>query len=76
MFKFKAKRYSDRMLPFLLQKFEQNNEKIRIASLTVLRHLINSSEEQMANKKQIVISGLRILLNDPNNKVGFLVFRV
>ena len=35
-------KYSDRMLPFILQKFEQNNEKNRIASMTVLKHLINS----------------------------------
>lgn len=61
------------MLPFLLQKFEQNNEKNRIASLTILKHLINSSEEQMANKKQIVISGLRLLLNETNNKVNIYV---
>ncbi|CAF0812872.1 unnamed protein product [Brachionus calyciflorus] len=64
-----TKRYSDRMIPFLLQKFEQNNEKNRIASLTILRHIINSCDEQMLNKKQIVISGVRILLSDPNNRV-------
>ncbi len=57
------------MLPFLLQKFEQNNEKTRICSLTILKHLINSSDEQMENKKQIVLSGLRLLLAETNNKV-------
>jgi hypothetical protein len=57
------------MLPFLFQKFEQNNEKNRISSLTILKHLINSSEEQMLNKKQIIISSLRLLLTDPNNRV-------
>ena len=66
---FLAIKYSDRMLPFLFQKFEQNNEKNRISSLTILKHLINSSEEQMLNKKQIIISSLRLLLTDPNNRV-------
>lgn len=68
-FYFLAIKYSDRMLPFLFQKFEQNNEKNRISSLTILKHLINSSEEQMLNKKQIIISSLRLLLTDPNNRV-------
>ena len=62
------------MLPFLLQKFEQNNEKIRICSLTILKHLINSSDEQMENKKQIVLSGLRTLLSETNNKVKQIKF--
>lgn len=67
--KFLALRYCDRLLPFILQKFEQNNEKMRIASLNIIKHLINSSEEQMSNKKQLVISGLRPLLSETNNKV-------
>lgn len=62
------------MIPFLLQKLEQNNEKNRIGSLTILRHIINSCDEQMTNKKQIVISGLRLLLNDTNNRVIFFTF--
>lgn len=64
-----ARRYSDRILPFLLQKFEQNNEKNRIASLTVIRHLINSCTEQMSNKRQLVISGVRVILNETNPRV-------
>ncbi len=62
--------YSDKLVPFLLQKFEQNNEKNRIASLTVLKHLINSCKEQMLNKHQLVVSGMRQLLSETNNKVG------
>jgi len=64
-----ATRFSDRMLPLLLQKFEQNNEKNRIGALIILKHLVNSCNEQMLNKKQIVISGLRLLLSETNNKV-------
>ena len=36
-----AIRYSDRILPFLLQKLEQNNEMNRVSSLIILKHLIN-----------------------------------
>ena len=64
-----AIRYSDRVLPFLLQKFEQNNERMRIGTLIVLKHIINSCPDQMNNKKQIVISGLRLLLGETNNRV-------
>ena len=64
-----AFRYSDKIVPFLLQKYEQNNEKIRIGSLTVLKHLINSCKEQMENKLELVLSGMRQLINENNNKV-------
>ena len=53
----------------MLQKFEQTNEKNRIASLNVLRHLINSCGEQMSNKRQLVISGVRVILNETNPRV-------
>jgi maestro heat-like repeat-containing protein family member 1 len=62
-------RFCDRLLPFLMQKLEQNNPQLRMASLTVIKHLINSSKDQMSNKKEIVLSGLRPLLSDTNNKV-------
>jgi hypothetical protein len=57
------------MVPFLVQKFEQKDEKIRISSLIVVKHLINSCEEEMTNKKQLLISGLRLLLNETSNRV-------
>ena len=57
------------MLAFLLQKIEPNNESSRVASLIILKHIINSNEEQLGNKKQIIISGLRVLLADKNNKI-------
>jgi hypothetical protein len=51
---------------------EQNNEKLRISSLVVIRHLINSSKDQMSNKRELVLSGLRPLLTESNNKVNKL----
>lgn len=69
-----ANQYSDKLVPFMIQKFEQNNEKNRIASLTVLKHLINSCKEEMDNKKQLIVSGLRLLVNENNNKVGGFIW--
>lgn len=57
------------MVPFLVQKFEQKDEKTRTSSLIVLKHLINSCDEEMKNKRQLVISGLRLLLNETSNRV-------
>jgi hypothetical protein len=56
-------------VPFLVQKFEQKDEKIRMSALIVLKHMINSCDEEMANKKQLVLSGLRLLLNETSNRV-------
>lgn len=69
-----AVRYSDKIVPFLIQKYELNNERVRIASLTILKHLINSCKAQMENKQQLVLSGMRQLINENNNKVGMNLF--
>lgn len=40
-----ARGYSNRVVAFLLQKLEGNQEKIRLATLDILKHLINSCSE-------------------------------
>ncbi|CAH1780505.1 unnamed protein product, partial [Owenia fusiformis] len=71
-----AKSFSDRLVGFLLQRMEGSNEKTRIGSLCVFRHLINAADEHLENKKSLVVSGLKIVLNDPNRKVGKIFAQV
>ena len=40
-----AKAFSNRVVAFLLQKMEVNQEKVRLATLDVIKHLINSCGE-------------------------------
>lgn len=61
--------HSERMISFLLQRVDNNNENVRIGSLTVLRHLINSPESHISDKIATVISGLKCALTEPVNKV-------
>jgi len=61
--------YSDKLVANLLQRLQQQEEKSRSGSLMIIRHLINSAGPNMDAKKALVISGLRILLSDPSNKV-------
>lgn len=42
-----AKSFPDRLVMFVLQKLENSNERSRVGSLAVLRHLINSTSEKM-----------------------------
>jgi hypothetical protein len=43
---FVAKQFSNRLISFVLQKLELvNNEKVRIAALSIVRHLVNVSGE-------------------------------
>ena len=41
-----ANSFPDRMVMFVLQKLENSNERSRMGSLAVLRHLINSTSEK------------------------------
>ncbi|XP_006879292.1 PREDICTED: maestro heat-like repeat-containing protein family member 1 [Elephantulus edwardii] len=59
----------DRLLAFLLPKLDTSNERIRVGSLQVLRHVINSAATQMEVRKLFILSSMRLPLQDTNNKV-------
>jgi hypothetical protein len=61
--------FSDRLMSFLFQKLEDTNELSRHGTLSVLKHLINSSGSHLADKRELVVSGLRPILTDRSTKV-------
>ncbi|KAM9198525.1 maestro heat-like repeat-containing protein family member 1 isoform 2-T2 [Dugong dugon] len=66
----------DRLLAFLLPKLDTSNERIRVGSLQVLRHVINSAAAQMEIRKLFILSSMRLPLLDTNNKVKRAVVQV
>lgn len=64
-----AKSHSNRVVGFLLQKLEVSQEKVRLATLNVIKHLINSCDTELEDKKPLLISGLNIILQEQNLKV-------
>lgn len=71
-----ANAFPDRLMVFVLQRLENNNEKNRIGSLAVLRHLINSTTSAMENKKLLILASMRQPLADHSNKVKKSVVQV
>ncbi|KAM6967979.1 maestro heat-like repeat-containing protein family member 1 [Aplochiton taeniatus] len=66
----------DRLVVFVLQKMENSNERSRMGSLAVLRHLINSSTSMMETKKLLILASIRQPLVDHSNKVKKRVVQV
>lgn len=66
----------ERLLAFLLPKLDNSNERTRVGSLQVLRHIINSAAAQMEVKKPFILSSMRLPLLDPNSKVKRAVVQV
>ncbi|XP_070078665.1 maestro heat-like repeat-containing protein family member 1 isoform X6 [Equus caballus] len=66
----------DRLLSFLLPKLDASNERTRVGTLQVLRHIINSAAAQMEVKKPFILSSLRLPLLDTNSKVKRAVVQV
>ncbi|XP_062043851.1 maestro heat-like repeat-containing protein family member 1 isoform X4 [Lepus europaeus] len=66
----------DRLLAFLLPKLDTSNERLRVGSLQILRHVINSAAAQMEVKKPFILSSMRLPLLDTNNKVKRAVVQV
>ena len=46
-----------------------NQEKVRVATLNVIKHLINSCDSELEDKKPLLISGLNIVLHENNLRV-------
>ncbi|XP_064611998.1 maestro heat-like repeat-containing protein family member 1 [Liolophura sinensis] len=64
-----ARCFSGRIIGFLLQKLEAGNERIKLGALSVFRHLINAATASMEDKKEVIVSGLKMVASDNNNKV-------
>ncbi|XP_064410089.1 maestro heat-like repeat-containing protein family member 1 isoform X3 [Latimeria chalumnae] len=68
--------FPDRLIGFLLQKLESSNERVRMGTLTALRHLINSAASQLESRKPLILSGLKPCLHENSNKVKRLIVQV
>ncbi|XP_057592671.1 maestro heat-like repeat-containing protein family member 1 isoform X4 [Hippopotamus amphibius kiboko] len=66
----------DRLLAFLLPKLDTSNERTRVGTLHVVRHLINSAAAQMEVKKPFILSSMKLPLLDTNSKVKRAVVQV
>ncbi|XP_029958585.1 maestro heat-like repeat-containing protein family member 1 isoform X2 [Salarias fasciatus] len=71
-----VKAFPDRLVMFVLQKLENSNERNRIGSLAVLRHLINSSTSTMEGKKLLILASIRQPMADHSNKVKKRVVQI
>ncbi|XP_032111925.1 maestro heat-like repeat-containing protein family member 1 isoform X2 [Sapajus apella] len=66
----------DRLLAFLLPRLDSSNERTRVGTLQVVRHVINSAAAQMEDKKPFILSSMRLPLLDTNSKVKRAVVQV
>ncbi|XP_028280603.1 maestro heat-like repeat-containing protein family member 1 isoform X3 [Parambassis ranga] len=71
-----ANSFPDRLVMFVLQKLENSNERSRVGSLAVLRHLINSTSSTMESKKLLILASIRQPMADHSNKVKKHVVQV
>ncbi|XP_005943888.1 maestro heat-like repeat-containing protein family member 1 isoform X1 [Haplochromis burtoni] len=71
-----ANSFPDRLVMFVLQRLENSNERSRMGSLAVLRHLINSSTSTMESKKLLILASIRQPMADHSNKVKKRVVQV
>lgn len=64
-----ARSFSGKLIGILIPKLENSNEKIRIGILTIFKHLINAAAPELEDKKELIVSGLKGVANEQNNKV-------
>ncbi|XP_012944683.1 maestro heat-like repeat-containing protein family member 1 isoform X2 [Aplysia californica] len=64
-----ARAFSGKLVGILLGKLETKDEKIKIGILSIFKHVINAAVSAMEDKKEVVVSGLKGLCSDNNNKV-------
>lgn len=61
--------FSDRLIAFMFIKLENREEMSRVGALLVLKHLINSCDGYLADKKERIVAGLKPLLEDGSLRV-------
>jgi len=61
--------FSQQILSFLFLKLEIKDEKIRIGTLQILKHLINSCGKPLEDKRRTIVSALRPLLIDSSTRL-------
>eukprot|EP00117_Sycon_ciliatum_P004055 scpid12251/ scgid8580/ HEAT repeat-containing protein 7A len=61
--------FSDRIISFLFGKLDSSSERLRMGTLEIIRHIVNSCDDCMENKKSLIIGGLKNTLHEPSNKV-------
>ena len=61
--------YPDKMVTFLQLKLEAVNEKSRSATVSIIRHLVNSCDDHLQDKKEIILTSVSIVLADQSPKV-------
>lgn len=61
--------FSDRLMAFLFLKMETKEENSRVGTLNVLKHLVNSCDDALKDKRELVVSGLRPLLMETSLKL-------
>ncbi|XP_068612025.1 maestro heat-like repeat-containing protein family member 1 [Brachionichthys hirsutus] len=71
-----ANSFPDRLVFFVLQKLENSNERSRVGSLGVLRHLLNSTTSIMEGRKLLILASIRQPMADHSNKVKKRVVQV
>lgn len=85
-----SRSFSAKLVGMLLQKLESHNEKSRIGILSILKHLINAGDlnykcsfslsnpkgPSMENMQELLLSGLKVLLTETNNKVKKVLAQV
>ncbi|GFN92402.1 maestro heat-like repeat family member 1 [Plakobranchus ocellatus] len=64
-----ARAFSGKLVGILLTKLESKDEKIRIGILSIFKHVINAAVSAMEDKKEVVVSGLKGLCFETNNKI-------
>ncbi|XP_047135268.1 maestro heat-like repeat-containing protein family member 1 isoform X1 [Hydra vulgaris] len=61
--------FPDRVVGFLQLKLENVNDKSRAATLAIIKHIINSSDEYLESKRELLLSTVKVVLYDHNLKV-------
>ena len=64
--------FSDSLLSFLLERLNIKDNKIRLGTLAIIRHLITHIQKQMEDKKGVLVSGIKpLVLSETSLTVSF-----
>lgn len=59
-----SQRFADRLVYYLLHKMQSIHDSTKLGAIDLIRHLLNSAECNMEDKRALIVMGLKPLLRD------------
>ena len=69
-----GRHYPDKVITYLIKQFDNTSSNVRIATLSILRHLVNKLKKELSTYKELIVGGVKLVTKIDDTRVNKLNF--